>query len=346
MKFKHNLICIAFFSFFSLNSNNFIEKDLVIEKKLKESESLIEKKNNEKIIVKDTMVDKKKINITHKIVKGDTLWDLAGKYLGDNVEWKYIQNQNFEVANDPYNLKIGDIIHIDPVNKTISIEKLEFDNININPFLLNQVLYDVVLLPKEKISDFPSVVLSEKRQNKITLLDKFYATKDNIELNKKYTVYRKNKNINEKIEYYEIGKAFSESYLDNLAILKAIEVRGHIQKGDILIPENINLHDFLYTMSYKKLDNFHNIISIVNNKSKATLFDLLILDINNEKVSSGDIINLYRKSESVINPKTNLKNVIPPSLIGKAAIIKTNEEFSLAIIIKSNFGAEIKDKVH
>lgn len=52
----------------------------------------------------------------HKIVKGDTLWWISDKYLGDPLRWKEIADLNKIDYNkrDEYRLRIGRVIQIPP----------------------------------------------------------------------------------------------------------------------------------------------------------------------------------------------------------------------------------------
>ena len=38
---------------------------------------------------------------THTVVKGDTLWDLSGKYYNNEWLWDNLYNANKEIINDP-----------------------------------------------------------------------------------------------------------------------------------------------------------------------------------------------------------------------------------------------------
>lgn len=51
--------------------------------------------------------------MNYKIVKGDTLWDLAKEFYGEPLQWESIYADNIEVLNgNPDILKIGTIINI------------------------------------------------------------------------------------------------------------------------------------------------------------------------------------------------------------------------------------------
>lgn len=49
--------------------------------------------------------------VSHKVKKGDTLWDLSKNYLGKGREWEKIAQAN--AVKDPYKLRIGKVLVID-----------------------------------------------------------------------------------------------------------------------------------------------------------------------------------------------------------------------------------------
>lgn len=58
---------------------------------------------------------KKEEACTHKVKKGDTLWDISEKYLGDGRKWKEVAKAN-KIKNG-FDLKVGQKIEIPPTGK-------------------------------------------------------------------------------------------------------------------------------------------------------------------------------------------------------------------------------------
>ncbi len=67
-----------------------------------------------KPVIKKVTKPKKELVTTHTVVKGETLWDIAGykEIYGNPVKWKLIYEANRDILKSPDSLKPGQVLVI------------------------------------------------------------------------------------------------------------------------------------------------------------------------------------------------------------------------------------------
>lgn len=284
----------------------------------------------------------KPTTVKHVVNSNETLWSLAEKYYNDGNLWTKILTDNPSIKN-PNTLYKGQEIVIKDINKNFKEKK--YSKLKINPYLLEHILHDVIVLNNNhNISS--KIITSENQQKLIKLTDKFYVPKRNIKDKKVYNVYRYNKNI-EGLgeEYIQVGEAIQISYIDELAVMKTVNVKDYLLKDDILIEKTFDIKESFNRINHEENFNKGEILSIVNNKKHATLFDLLIVNLTNKEVETGSILSVYSKPTKIIDKYSGIESIIPSKEIAKLIVIKAEEDFSLTIVGKSIHEIKVGDTI-
>lgn len=284
----------------------------------------------------------KPTTVRHVVNSNETLWSLAVKYYNNGNLWTKILSDNPSIK-EPSKLHKGQEIIIKDINKNFKEKK--YSRLKINPYLLEHILHDVIVLnSNHNISS--KIITSENQQKLIKLTDKFYVPKTNIKDKKVYNVYRYNKNI-EGLgqEYIQVGEAIQVSYIDELAVMKTVKVKDYLLKDDILIEKTFDIKESFNRINHEENFNKGEILSIVNNKKEATLFDLLIVNLTNKEVEIGSVLSVYSKPTKIIDKDSGIESIIPSKEIAKLIVIKAEEDFSLTIVGKSMNEIKVGDTI-
>jgi len=272
-KLKITALSIIISSFLCSNSFASLRNDE--EKSLKEKQQEISVENKVLVNINNVAIQKpinninnikmlKPTTVKHVVNSNETLWSLAEKYYNDGNLWTKILTDNPSIKN-PNTLYKGQEIIIKDINKNFKEKK--YSKLKINPYLLEHILHDVIVLnSNHNISS--KIITSENQQKLIKLTDKFYVPKTNIKDKKVYNVYRYNKNI-EGLgeEYIQVGEAIQISYIDELAVMKTVNVKDYLLKDDILIEKTFDIKESFNRINHEENFNKGEILSIVNNKS-------------------------------------------------------------------------------
>ncbi len=350
-KLKITALSIIISSFLCSNSFASLRNDE--EKSLKEKQQEISVENKVLVNINNVAIQKpinninnikmlKPTTVKHVVNSNETLWSLAEKYYNDGNLWTKILTDNPSIKN-PNTLYKGQEIIIKDINKNFKEKK--YSKLKINPYLLEHILHDVIVLnSNHNISS--KIITSENQQKLIKLTDKFYVPKRNIKDKKVYNVYRYNKNI-EGLgeEYIQVGEAIQISYIDELAVMKTVNVKDYLLKDDILIEKTFDIKESFNRINHEENFNKGEILSIVNNKKHATLFDLLIVNLTNKEVETGSILSVYSKPTKIIDKDSGIESIIPSKEIAKLIVIKAEEDFSLTIVGKSIHEIKVGDTI-
>ena len=105
--------------------------------------------------------------LSHQVVKGDTLWDLAGLYLKNYFQWPQIWKANQETVPNPHWIYPGQVLQIPSIGSQKSVEVVDQKTFAINPLPVDTVVPSVVSESAPAV--VPQAILPEETEEEEAL---------------------------------------------------------------------------------------------------------------------------------------------------------------------------------
>ena len=320
-------------------------------------------------VPRDQVVIPKDIPEYHVVVKGDTLWDIAGKYLGNNFFWPLIWEVNMDHIPNPHLIFPGQKVYLPkatvPAGKGKEVAKAEEKEKEVElpkkfPIASYSDMVKSGYIADEKISG-PQIIGSELSIYDMSKGDIVFINvgkNSNYEAGKKYYVARNTKKIIHPVTKKKLG------YLVNiLGILKILcqnentsvavieKSFAAINPGDYIIPfEEYAIPE----MEYKEPEARDPCVAlnppsdvkgyIVSNMYGDETYEeavilgknsIVYLDVGSEMgVVPGDTFYIFSKN-------LNIKK----QYVGELIVLKTRPKTATAVISRSFYPIFIGDMI-
>ncbi len=313
-----------------------------------------------------------KINPNHPdqytVVKGDTLWDISGKFLSNPWQWPKLWNNNQHIKN-PHLIYPGDTLYFSIVNGkprlSLSREGDIRPKIRISP--LDQA---IKIIPTDAIAQFltsPKVVAKDELEQSPYVIeiagehliagagDKVYVRAINNPDSLGYTIYRKGEPYispeTKEILGYE-AKYIADTTIERAgdpATLFINKSSGEVRRGDRLVPSNEGELELNYFPHPPKTIIRGSIISVMDGVSQIGQHNVVVIDKGDvDGLEVGHILDIYHRGKIVADPFSKKKNdavKLPDEVAGLLMIFRTFERVSYALILEANQALNILDRV-
>lgn len=312
----------------------------------------------------------------HVVVKGDTLWDISGKFFEDPWKWPYIWGMNKDTIQDPHWIYPGDVIILDRTTGRLSIgEPKSSTAVNITSDASNTVRMSpkvrasdslhgaISSIPTSAITPFlsiPLVVEENELKNAPTLLGaregRVVLGTDDIGFVKgilsdkatNWQLYRPGKQFidpdtNEVLgtEAVYLGKAEMTSFAE-ISTIKITNSVLEIYKGDRLVtPPDVTLAAYLPRAPENSI--MSQVISVYGGVSQAG--QNTVVTINKGKrdgLEIGHVLALYRKGETV--KYDGDKFTLPDERYGLMFVFRVFDKVSYALVMQTRLPVQLLDR--
>jgi len=323
-----------------------------------------------------TWADELKINPNrpdqYTVVRGDTLWDISGKFLQQPWLWPQLWRGNPHIKN-PHLIYPKDVLYFSMVDGRpyLSLTRGNGRNIKLHPSIRKEDLEEAIkMIPTDAIAQFlsspkvvekgdldkaPYVVDFPDEHIVVGSGDRAYVRKILEPKTVAYTFFRQGeayiRPVTKEILGYEalyLGEAVLKRAGDP-ATFVVTKSNGEIRVGDRLIPstEDDFALNFFPVAPSQRIQG--SIISVLNGVAQIGRNNIVVIDRGTEDgVKVGHVLDIYQRGRLIKDPvntadRTLLK--LPDEKAGTLMIFRPFKRVSYALIMNASGAIHLLDKV-
>jgi hypothetical protein len=314
----------------------------------------------------------------HVVVKGDTLWDISGKFFKDPWKWPHIWGLNKETIKDPHWIYPGDVIYLDRTNGTLNFGQSGTTAAASGVSGVGETGNTVVLYPKVRIDRSahdaipsipssaiapfltrPLIIEEDEFKNAPTIIG---AREGRVILGNDDTAFVTNlpANKGDHWQIYRPGKTFVDPDTNKVLGIEAIylgdaEVTHFAKVSTITIThavEEINAGDHLVLHTEDETSNYlprapekrisAKVISIYGGVTQGGQNSVITLNKGaRDGVEKGFVLALYNKGEVVTHD--GKKYTLPDERYGLVFVFRIFNKVSYALVMETKLPVQVLD---
>jgi len=304
----------------------------------------------------------------YTVVKGDTLWDISGKFLKSPWQWPRLWQSNPQIKN-PDLIYPGDTLFFSIVDGEphLSLKRNAVLNPHIREMAINQA---IKLIPAEAIAQF---LTSPKVVNKTDLAqspyvvdfarehiiagmgDKIYVRSIPQPKSLSYTIYRQGETFvdpdTKEILGYE-AKYIADATIERSgdpATLTIIRSNKEVRRGDRLMVSSSSKMDLNFFPRPPANVIAGRIIGILDGVSQIGQHHIVVLNKGRrDGLKSGHTLDIFQRGHVVRDPFSSVKNSVvklPDEIAGILMVFRVFERVSYALVMEANQPIHLLDIV-
>ena len=295
----------------------------------------------------------------YSVVEGDTLWDIAERFLKDPWRWPEIWKANPNVEN-PDLIFPGDLLVLTFENGKPSLKSLRKETVKIGPTIREQAIDRAIpTIEPSVIQPYLSapLVTDEKELNSAGYVvegldsrvimgkyDQFYARSVEDQEAEQYRIFRPGRKFQDPLTGEHLG--WEAEHVADARLLKGgdtprftiLKSYTEVEIRDRLRPVNVNATLPYYYPEPPSDKNVHG--AILETKNQATeLGALSVVAISlgeREGIKEGNVLRIRSHPSPRKDPVTGKSYKLPEEPVGLLMVFKTFEKVSYAIITNAS----------
>jgi len=320
----------------------------------------------------DTLTLRPDAPARYTVVKGDTLWGIAGHYLNSPWKWPRLWQMNKNEVKNPHWIYPGDVLvltYVNGVPKLALLQNNGQDEVKLSPQVrmedINQAIYSIPAKAIEPFLRRPLVVNAEEFSHSPRLIagpeqriafgpgDRVYA--NGISETGTWQAYQLGKELIDPDTQENLG--FEVNYGGDMVVdklgsdvqsLRVTSVAGEVQAGDHLIKSPKDLFtSYVPHAADSKLQG--KIISIYDGVAGAAQFSNVVINRGSrEGVEPGNVFAVFKKAKLIPIETTSGEKkevLLPGESVGKIFVYRVFDKVSYGLVMESADTTDVGDVV-
>ena len=308
----------------------------------------------------------------YTVVKGDTLWGIAGRFLAHPWDWPKIWQANPRIQN-PHWIYPGDTLVLVYVNGQPYLTLASGagqGTVKLSPHIRRQPIAEAIpTIPLTAINSYllgnrilnskaeferaPYILAGEAERVIAGQGDRIYARGDFSHPLPGYVIFRQGKTHTDPVTQEvlginadEIGAVDFVSAEQDVARLNVTRISQEVRLGDRLLPseERALSTDFVPAAPDHPVSGV--ILDVPRGVTQIGQFDVVILNQGSrEGLKEGNVLAIYKQGEHVRDRVTGESVKIPDERAGLLMVFRVYEKLSYALVLEATRNLAVQDRV-
>ena len=326
----------------------------------------------------DEIILKKQHPTNYVIVKGDTLWDIASKFLRDPWRWPDIWHVNPQIKN-PHLIYPGDEVVLtfkdgkpQLVLKRANASQDALRSIKLSPTIRKRKLRKAIpTIPIDAIQQFlsrPNVMTKEALGNAPYIVasrdDHLVSGTGNVVYsrgivpgsNTRYSIVREGKEYTDVVDDEVVSLGFEAIYIgeaqvNNFGDPTTMTITGSAREsliGDRLVAATSKKIEYNFTPHSPKTQIIGKIISVVDGVSRIGQYQIVVINRGSENgVEKGHVLAVYQRGEMMEDQVKKGADdlLLPDEEAGFLLLFRVFDKVSYALVMKATRAIKVSDVI-
>lgn len=306
----------------------------------------------------------------YTVVRGDTLWDISGRFLRHPWQWPEVWQVNPQIRN-PHLIYPGDVVYLYDCNgrPCLGLERGQGEvrlspevrrvpvREAIEPIPLDAVRHFLrdhrVVDDPEALNELAYVVAGNDRRIISGAGDRIYA-RGELQRGLRYGIYRVGDRYQDAasgellgLELVSIGRARAERSEEDIAIMEVVSASQEVRNDDIVLPleERELVSEFVPRAPDHDVQG--TILAVPGGVRFIGRLQVVTLDRGRrDGLEIGHVLQVEQQGERIVDPRTGESLRLPGTDAGLIMVFRPYEKVSYGLVMQATRTLEVGDRVH